>query len=224
MRHPRRNEVYRDVGSQLHEPGDTDFVDVLEIGWEPDAALLICSDGLTDLVPAEAIQRVVARHAGDPQAVARALVRAANEAGGKDNITVVYVEGERFPVAAPAPRRARRVLAHAAFWTLVAAAGIAAWRYYGSPVPEVVNRTLKAWTGNAIVVNPGAWTHYSWAIRDALEPFDGPVVEVHLSDVEAREEWRKLSVLEGLTTERVIGQGIDGYRRALELLAERRDA
>ena len=77
---------------------------------------------------------------------------------------------------------------------------------------------------DAIVVNPGAWTHYSWAIRDALEPFDGPVVEVHLSDVEAREEWRKLSVLEGLTTERVIGQGIDGYRRALELLAERRDA
>ena len=76
---------------------------------------------------------------------------------------------------------------------------------------------------DALVVNPGAWTHYSWAIRDALEPYDGAVVEVHLSDVNAREEWRRLSVLEGLTTERIIGEGIDGYRRALALLAERRD-
>lgn len=76
---------------------------------------------------------------------------------------------------------------------------------------------------DALVVNPGAWTHYSWAIRDALEPFEGAVIEVHISDIEDREEWRKRSVLEGLTTERVIGQGIDGYRRALELLAERRD-
>jgi 3-dehydroquinate dehydratase-2 len=75
----------------------------------------------------------------------------------------------------------------------------------------------------ALVVNPGAWTHYSWAIHDALEPFSGPVVEVHLSDVEAREEWRHRSVLEGLTTERFTGDGINGYRRALVLLAERRD-
>jgi 3-dehydroquinate dehydratase-2 len=76
---------------------------------------------------------------------------------------------------------------------------------------------------DALVVNPGAWTHYSWAIRDALEPFLGPVVEVHISDVDAREEWRRVSVLEGLTAERIVGEGIDGYRRALGLLAERRD-
>ena len=75
---------------------------------------------------------------------------------------------------------------------------------------------------DALVVNPGAWTHYSWAIRDALEPFTGPVIEVHLSDVDAREEWRRASVLEGLTTGRVTGQGVDGYRRALELLAAER--
>ena len=76
---------------------------------------------------------------------------------------------------------------------------------------------------DGLVLNPGAWSHYSWAIRDALEPFDGEVVEVHLSDVDAREEWRRHTVLEGLTTARITGQGIDGYRRALELLAERRD-
>jgi 3-dehydroquinate dehydratase II len=78
-------------------------------------------------------------------------------------------------------------------------------------------------TADGLVLNPGAWTHYSWAIRDALEPFEGSVVEVHISDVDAREEWRKHSVLAGLTTERVVGQGIEGYKRALELLAKRRD-
>jgi 3-dehydroquinate dehydratase-2 len=76
---------------------------------------------------------------------------------------------------------------------------------------------------DALVLNPGAWTHYSWAIRDALEPFAGPVVEVHVSDVDAREEWRRHSVLEGLTTGRFTGQGLDGYRQALDLLAEARD-
>jgi 3-dehydroquinate dehydratase-2 len=79
--------------------------------------------------------------------------------------------------------------------------------------------------GNAdgLILNPGAWTHYSWAIRDALEPFPGAIVEVHMSDVDAREEWRRHSVLDGLTTTRITGEGIDGYRRALEVLAERRD-
>jgi 3-dehydroquinate dehydratase-2 len=75
---------------------------------------------------------------------------------------------------------------------------------------------------DGLVVNPGAWTHYSWAIRDALEPFKGPVVEVHISDVEAREEWRRLSVLEGLATTRIVGHGIDGYREAIAFLAVER--
>ena len=72
---------------------------------------------------------------------------------------------------------------------------------------------------DAVVVNPGAWTHYSWAIRDALEPVRGPIVEVHLSNVEEREEWRRHSVLAGLVAHRVIGRGPDGYRDALEYLA-----
>jgi 3-dehydroquinate dehydratase-2 len=76
---------------------------------------------------------------------------------------------------------------------------------------------------DGLVLNPGAWSHYSWAIRDALELFAGAVVEVHISDVDAREEWRRHSVLNGLTTARIIGEGIDGYRRALEMLAGRRD-
>jgi 3-dehydroquinate dehydratase-2 len=77
-------------------------------------------------------------------------------------------------------------------------------------------------TADGLILNPGAWTHYSWAIRDALEPFSGPVVEVHISNVEEREEWRRLSVLEGLVSERVVGKGVAGYRQALELLSRRR--
>jgi serine/threonine protein phosphatase PrpC len=99
MQHPRRNEVYRDVGSEPHEPADLDFIDVQEISFEPDAALLLCSDGLTDLVDSASINKIVQRWSGRPLEVVRALIAAANDAGGKDNVTVVYVEGERFPPA-----------------------------------------------------------------------------------------------------------------------------
>jgi 3-dehydroquinate dehydratase II len=71
---------------------------------------------------------------------------------------------------------------------------------------------------DGVVVNPGAWSHYSYAIRDALELLHAPIVEVHLSNIEAREEWRKHSVLADLAAKRVIGKGPDGYREALEFL------
>jgi 3-dehydroquinate dehydratase II len=72
---------------------------------------------------------------------------------------------------------------------------------------------------DSAIVNAGAWTHYSRAIADALELTGLPVVEVHLSDVEARDDWRKLSVFDGLVLAKVSGKGPDGYREALELLA-----
>jgi serine/threonine protein phosphatase PrpC len=96
MNHPRRNEVYRDVGSEPHQPRDPEFIDVRAIPFETDAALLLCSDGLTDVVDSSTIQRVVTQWAGHPQQVADALIEAANAAGGKDNVTVVYVERELF--------------------------------------------------------------------------------------------------------------------------------
>jgi 3-dehydroquinate dehydratase II len=73
-----------------------------------------------------------------------------------------------------------------------------------------------------VIVNPGAWTHYSYAIRDALELVAVPVVEVHLSDVTNREEWRRRSVIEDVVEHRVIGKGPEGYREALEYLKTRR--
>ena len=76
---------------------------------------------------------------------------------------------------------------------------------------------------DALVVNPGAWSHYSWAIRDALELLEVPLVEVHLSDIEHREEWRRFSVVSDIASHRVIGQGPDGYRDALAYLARKVD-
>jgi 3-dehydroquinate dehydratase-2 len=71
---------------------------------------------------------------------------------------------------------------------------------------------------DGIVLNPGSWTHYSYAIRDALELTGLPAVEVHLSDVDSREEWRRKSVIRELCIARVAGKGPDGYRDALESL------
>jgi serine/threonine protein phosphatase PrpC len=157
MHHPRRNEVYRDVGSELHEAGDADFVEIREAEWEPDAALLLCSDGLTDLVPADDIQRIVTRFAGRPSEVAGALVKAANDAGGKDNVTVVYVEGERFG-AGRSPRERRRssgFAVHLSVWLLLLAALAAGWRFAGYPVPDIVTDALAVSAGNVLVVRPG---------------------------------------------------------------------
>jgi 3-dehydroquinate dehydratase II len=72
---------------------------------------------------------------------------------------------------------------------------------------------------DAALVNAGAWTHYSRAIADALAVAKLPAVEVHLSDVESREDWRKLSVFDGLVLAKVSGRGPDGYREALQRIA-----
>ena len=72
---------------------------------------------------------------------------------------------------------------------------------------------------DAVVLNAGAWTHYSRAIADALDVSRLPAVEVHLSDVESRDDWRKVSVFDGLVIAKISGKGVDGYREALERLA-----
>ncbi len=73
---------------------------------------------------------------------------------------------------------------------------------------------------DGLILNPGAWTHYAWALRDALEVAGLPAVEVHLSDVDNREPFRRVSVLEGVCVARVTGKGPDGYRDALVRLKE----
>jgi 3-dehydroquinate dehydratase II len=77
------------------------------------------------------------------------------------------------------------------------------------------------WAGG-VIVNPGAWSHYSYAIHDALELLTVPVVEVHLSNVEEREEWRRRSVIADVVAARILGKGPEGYREALQILAKGR--
>lgn len=96
MQHPRRNEVFRDVGSQPREPHDPHFIETRTFRFRPDAALLLCSDGLSDVLTSAGISAIVERYDGDPEHTAKQLVAAANEAGGKDNISVVFVAGADF--------------------------------------------------------------------------------------------------------------------------------
>ena len=181
MRHPRRNEVYRDVGAERHEPTDAEFIDILHVPFEPDAALLICSDGLTDIVSSASIARIVEEYAGHPYEIVRALIDAANDAGGKDNVTVVYAEGAQFAESVrPAPRalrseparsepvpaehgnshgapsgapRRRRWMAALLTVLLLAVVGAALWRL-GYRLPWKLRTPILPLTSGAVVVRP----------------------------------------------------------------------
>jgi serine/threonine protein phosphatase PrpC len=108
MAHPRRNEVFRDVGSRRREPDEEDFIEVKEFLFKPDAAILLCSDGLSDLLTSTEMLEVIERYNGDPAQVAHELVEAANVAGGNDNITAIFVVGSEFlGNASPAAAEAR---------------------------------------------------------------------------------------------------------------------
>ena len=95
MRHPRRNEVFRDVGSERRAANDG-FIELRRCHFKPDAAFLICSDGLTDQVTSAEVRKIVEEYDGDAGRVAAALVAAANAAGGRDNITALFVAGPQF--------------------------------------------------------------------------------------------------------------------------------
>ncbi|MGA2213406.1 MAG: protein phosphatase 2C domain-containing protein [Bryobacteraceae bacterium] len=108
MAHPRRHEVFRDVGSRPRVADEEDFIEMKEFLFKPDAAILLCSDGLSDLLTAAEILNVMERYDDDPEPVARELVEAANLAGGTDNITAIFVAGSEFlGNASPAAAEAR---------------------------------------------------------------------------------------------------------------------
>jgi PPM family protein phosphatase len=118
MQHARRNEVYRDVGSEWREPDAANFIEIVFSDLAEDSAILLCSDGLSDLVTSLEINRLVRLHAGAPDAAVHALIAAANNAGGKDNITVILAEGREFadytpatPIVFPPPPEPRTSIA-----------------------------------------------------------------------------------------------------------------
>jgi serine/threonine protein phosphatase PrpC len=96
MQDSRRHEVFRDVGSQIQREDHYDFADVFEAVLEPESALLLCSDGLTDMVTSARIHKIVIDNAGDPVQASRELIRIANEAGGRDNVSAIVIEGPSF--------------------------------------------------------------------------------------------------------------------------------
>ncbi|SRR5579864_3804409 len=118
MAHPKRNEVFRDVGSRLREAGDPEFIETKSFPFRPGAALLLCTDGLSDMLTSAEINDIVQRYSGDPEVVVQELIDAANAAGGTDNISVIFVAGPEFVVRnshaitqiRPAKSRWRRLL------------------------------------------------------------------------------------------------------------------
>ena len=108
MVHPRRHEVFRDVGSRVRDLDEPDFVELKSFPFHPAAAMLLCSDGLSDSLTSAEINEVVEQYDGDPGVISQALVNAANEAGGRDNISVVFIAGPEFlGVHSPAMAEAR---------------------------------------------------------------------------------------------------------------------
>jgi PPM family protein phosphatase len=144
MRHPRRNEVFRDVGSEEHAPEDADFIEILQVPFEPDSALLLCSDGLSDQVTSREIRETVERRARNPEAAVRELIDAANLSGGKDNVTVLIVEGEEFSGRTPVDsqcERSRWGIGAALFFCGALAALAAGWftrpLWLQAPAPDI---------------------------------------------------------------------------------------
>jgi serine/threonine protein phosphatase PrpC len=116
MAHPRRHEVFRDVGSRWREPDEEDFIEMKEFLFKPDAAILLCSDGLSDLLTSAEILEVLERYNGDPAQVVNELIEAANLAGGNDNVTAIFVAGREFlgnSSSAAAEARARNAITKA---------------------------------------------------------------------------------------------------------------
>ncbi len=187
MRHPRRNEVYRDVGSEEHAPDDPDFVEIQRVAFDPETALVLCSDGLSDQVPSAKIREMVERHAGDPEAAARDLIEAANRAGGKDNVTVVVVEGDQF--TAPPPVKERRagkwlVPVIVALTLGLVAAAFSTWRLAKRPqpptvrtpqtfivgagsLPTIASALTQAQSGDTVYVGPGEY-HEPVALKNGV--------------------------------------------------------
>jgi serine/threonine protein phosphatase PrpC len=163
MRHARRNEIYRDVGSSERNPDDAGFIEVASFRMPANGALLLCSDGLTDLVSSAEIRAGVERYAPDYDTAIHALVDAANAAGGKDNITVVLVAGPDYPEPSDdaailvGERSAVRLFSRRWVWLIC---GLLVGSILGLVSPVVWNRFVQA--------GPRFWTVGSPGIMAAL--------------------------------------------------------
>jgi PPM family protein phosphatase len=170
MTHARRNEIYRDVGSAERNPDDPSFIEISSFPMPVDGALLLCSDGLTDLVSASVIRSGVERYAPNYEKAIQGLIDAANAAGGKDNITVVIVASPGYATSAAAGARKQRiwpvVAAGLAIGIVAGAGGTTAWNraaFASGPRtltvgPEGINAALNlAHSGDTVIIPQGSY-------------------------------------------------------------------
>jgi len=158
MRHPRRSEIYRDLGSTAHTPNDADFVEIHSFALPQPAALLLCSDGLTDQVTAADIRHLIENHAGDPERAAHALVEAANEAGGKDNVTVILVETEDYARVSSAAEPHQGSSSRSPRWTWFLLGLLAASAVFLAARPYWQDSTSGLKLRFGVVHSPRSWT------------------------------------------------------------------
>ncbi len=225
MRHPRRNEVFRDVGSQEHTPDDADFIELQRFAFDPDSALLLCSDGLSDQVPSAEIRASVERNAGNPEAAVRELIAAANRAGGKDNVTVLVVEGEQFtaPAVTRLERRGETFLRVALFVAGFLLAAALGWstRSLWQPAPvTTAPRVIVATSGIAAAMaeaRPGDTVEVPQGeYREQVRLKDGVILRARVS----REPILRAAPMSGGPA--VIAEGVKGARfSGFRILADR---
>ena len=100
--------------------------------------------------------------------------------------------------------------------------GISLEFYQSNHEGDIIDKIQECYgTADGIIINPGAYTHYSIAIRDAIAAVGLPAVEVHLSDINSREDFRKISVIKSVCLKQIWGKGVDSYTEALEFLAKK---
>jgi len=172
MDHPRRNEVFRDVGSHWRDAEDPGFIDTKTFPFRRDAALLLCSDGLSDALTAEEISAALGGYRGDSAEIAQSLVESANEAGGKDNVSVIFIPGADFQRAgkeALTEARGRhsitRMRSGGAWWKSVWKP--LAWMILGAAVALLVAALLQQ-------VNQSKPVHATFWPKVAQSGFDQP--------------------------------------------------
>jgi len=199
MKHPRRNEVFRDVGSRPHAAGDAQFIETKSFLFRPDAALLLASDGLSDALTSAEIGAILEKYDGAPEKTAQQLIEAANGAGGNDNVSVVFVPGPEFlgsqseSLLEARPRHAItrlrgdesswRPAVRNAVWLLAGIAlGIALWSALGRLIPALAqtqSQFVKVHQRAPIVVNFAD----SHGIQKALETaLPGDTIEIPAGD------------------------------------------
>jgi PPM family protein phosphatase len=221
MAHPRRHEVWRDVGTTTRRPADPGFVEIIDEPFEPDAALLLCSDGLTDRVSSADVASIIQARAGAPAVAVQDLIWAANDAGGRDNITAVVVEGPEFARATTEPQpvgRTYRRIGAILGYALTFAIGVAATLALREPLTQFTVQPPPTPVPIPVAAQTRTWRVGASASADATS-ISAAIAEARPGDlivVEAGTYRESIILREGITVVSAHRHGAE-LRRPLQL-------